>query len=51
MLDHTDLQNVNVYVEAASYVVDQLGERFDQVFIPCSSAFAANSLTLRTISL
>ncbi|MGA1981113.1 MAG: tyrosine-type recombinase/integrase [Acidobacteriaceae bacterium] len=32
VLDHTDLQNVNVYVEASSYVVDQVGNRFDQLF-------------------
>lgn len=39
VLDHTDLQNVHVYIEAASYVVDQLGERFDQVFDPLLQRF------------
>lgn len=39
VLDHTDLQNVNVYIEAASYVVDQLGKRFDQVFDPILQRF------------
>ena len=39
VLDHTDLQNVNVYIEAASYVVDQLGERFDQMFDPLLQRF------------
>jgi len=39
VLDHTDLQNVNVYVEAASFVVDQLGERFDQMFEPLLQRF------------
>ena len=39
VLDHTDLQNVHVYIEAASYVVDQLGERFDQVFAPLLQRF------------
>jgi hypothetical protein len=39
VLDHSDLQNVNVYIEAASYVVDQLGERFDLVFDPLLQRF------------
>ncbi len=39
VLDHTDLQNVNVYIEAASYVVDQLGARFDQMFDPLLQRF------------
>jgi integrase len=39
VLDHTDLQNVNVYIEAASYVVDQLGERFDEVLDPLLQRF------------
>lgn len=39
VLDHTDLQNVDVYVEAASFVVDQLGERFDQIFDPLLQRF------------
>jgi integrase len=41
VLDHTDLQNVNVYVEAASYVVDQMGERFDEVFDPLLQRFCS----------
>jgi integrase len=39
VLDHTDLQNVTVYVEAASFIVDQLGERFDQMFDPLVQRF------------
>jgi integrase len=39
VLDHTDLQNVNVYVEAASFVIDQLGERFDRMFDPLLQRF------------
>jgi integrase len=39
VLDHTDLQNVNVYVEASSYVVDQVGDRFDQLFEPIARRF------------
>jgi integrase len=39
VLDHTDLQNVDVYVETASFVVDQLGERFDQIFDPLLQRF------------
>lgn len=39
VLDHTDLQNVNVYIESASFVVDQLGERFDQMFDPLLQRF------------
>jgi integrase len=39
VLDHTDLQNVSVYVEASSYVVDQVGDRFDQVFEPIARRF------------
>jgi hypothetical protein len=39
LLDHTDLQNVKVYVEASSYVVNQLGKRFDEVFGPIARRF------------
>ena len=39
VLDHTDLQNVDVYIEAAAFVVDQVGERFDQVFDPLLQRF------------
>ena len=39
VLDHTDLQNVEVYIEAASFVVDRLGERFDAVFDPLLKRF------------
>ena len=39
VLDHSDLQSVEVYVEAASYVADQLGKRFDQVFDPLFQRF------------
>ena len=39
VLDHTDLQNVRVYVEASSYVVDQVGDRFDHVFEPIARLF------------
>lgn len=39
LLDHSDLQNVKVYVEASSYVVDQLGRGFDNVFEPIARRF------------
>jgi integrase len=39
MLDHSDLQNVDVYVEASSYVIDQVGQRFDEVFAPMARSF------------
>lgn len=39
LLDHSDLQNVDVYVEASSYVVDQLGKNFDEVFEPIARRF------------
>ncbi len=39
LLDHSDLQNVRVYVEASSYVVDQLGKEFDNVFEPIARRF------------
>ncbi len=39
VLDHTDLQNVNMYVEASSYVVDQVGKRFDSMFEPIARTF------------
>ena len=32
VLDHTDLQNVSVYIEASSNVVDQVGQKFDEIF-------------------
>jgi integrase len=39
LLDHSDLQNVGVYVEASSYVVDQLGQKFDEFFEPIAQRF------------
>jgi len=48
VLDHTDLQNVHVYIEAASYVVDQLGERFDQVFAPLLHRFRGKIVDAKT---
>lgn len=50
VLDHTDLQNVNVYVEAASFVVDQLGERFDQMFDPLLQRFRGKIVDSRVQS-
>lgn len=44
LLDHSDLQNVNVYVEASSYVVDQVGSRFDDLFAPVASQFRGEIL-------
>lgn len=37
-LDHTDDQNVDPYVEASSYVLDQIGPRFDEFFEPVARA-------------
>jgi hypothetical protein len=39
VLDHTDLQNVGVYVEASSYVLDQVGGKFDDLFEPVARRF------------
>jgi hypothetical protein len=39
VLDHTDLQNVNVYIETSSYVIDQLGSSFDELFAPLARSF------------
>ncbi len=39
VLDHTDLQNVEVYIEASSYIVTQVGERFDPRFQPVLQRF------------
>jgi integrase len=39
LLDHSDLQNVKVYIEASSDVVDQLADKFDSVFIPVARHF------------
>jgi integrase len=49
-LDHTDLQNVDVYVEASSYVVDQLGERFDHAYESVVSSFRGRIVDSRTKS-
>jgi hypothetical protein len=38
VLDHTDLQNVNVYIETSSCVIDQLGS-FDELFAPLARSF------------
>jgi integrase len=50
VLDHTDLQNVDVYVEAASYVVDQLGEQFDRIFDPLLQRFRGRIVDSHTRS-
>lgn len=50
VLDHTDLQNVDVYIEAASYIVDQLEERFDQFFDPLLQRFRGRIVDSRTSS-
>lgn len=50
VLDHTDLQNVDVYIEAASYVVDQLGERFDRLFDPLLQRFRGRIVDSHTSS-
>jgi integrase len=50
VLDHTDLQNVGVYVEAASYVVDQLGEQFDRIFDPLLQRFRGRIVDSHTRS-
>ena len=34
VLDHSDLQNVEVYIEASSYVARQVARRFDAAFEP-----------------
>jgi len=39
LLDHSDLQNVKVYIEASSDVVDQLADKFDGVFVPVARHF------------
>ena len=39
VLDHTDLQNVEVYIEASSYIVTQVGDRFDPRFQPVLQRF------------
>jgi len=39
LLDHSDLQNVKVYVEASSEVINQLGEKFDKAFAPVARHF------------
>lgn len=39
VLDHTDLQNVEVYIEASSYIVTQVGPRFDARFKPVLQRF------------
>ena len=39
VLDHTDLQNVEVYIEASSYVATQVGDRFDPRFQPVLQRF------------
>ncbi|MBV9599784.1 MAG: site-specific integrase [Chloroflexi bacterium] len=39
VLDHTDLQNVEVYIEASSYIVMQVGDRFDPRFQPVLQRF------------
>ncbi len=44
VLDHTDLQNVEVYIEADSYVVEQLGARFDRVYEPFVRRFRGEVL-------
>jgi integrase len=38
VLDHTDLQNVDVYIETSSYVIDQL-VGFDELFLPLARSF------------
>ena len=50
VLDHTDLQNVGVYVEAASYIVDQLGEQFDRIFDPLLQRFRGRIVDSHTRS-
>lgn len=50
LLDHSDLQNVRVYVEASSYVVDQLGKRFDESFEPIARRFCGHIVDSRTES-
>jgi len=48
LLDHSDLQNVRVYVEASSYVIDQLGKEFDNVFEPIARRFRGTIIDLHT---
>jgi hypothetical protein len=48
LLDHSDLQNVDVYVEASSYVVDQLGKKFDDAFEPIARRFCGHIVDSRT---
>ena len=48
LLDHSDLQNVGVYVEASSYVVDQLGQKFDDAFAPIANRFCGRIVDSRT---
>jgi len=50
VLDHTDLQNVDVYIEAASYVADQLGEQFDRIFDPLLQRFRGRIVDSHTRS-
>jgi hypothetical protein len=50
LLDHSDLQNVDVYVEASSYVVDQLGQKFDEVFEPIARRFRGKVVESHTES-
>jgi integrase len=38
-LDHTDLQNVDSYIEASSYIVEQVGDGFDHLFAPIVRRF------------
>ncbi len=47
VLDHTDLQNVNVYIEASSYVIDQVGSRFDELFAPIARSFCSTIVDRR----
>jgi integrase len=39
VLDHTDLQNVEVYIEASSYLAQQIGSRMDAVYAPLVRRF------------
>lgn len=48
LLDHSDLQNVRVYVEASSYVIDQLGKEFDHVFEPIARRFRGTIIDSHT---
>jgi hypothetical protein len=39
VLDHSTLQHVNVYIETSSYIIDQVGSSFDELFAPLARSF------------